>query len=280
MNWNTTEDPDHYAEQVLPLLTSRPVANTIALTVLDSLRAGSDFGGGKPLLAWYDDNAAATVTGAVSMTPPYGLLLTELPVGSEVGLVELLRRDGIAVPDVNGTPSDVERFVEQWQPAGTEQLMRQRLYGLERLRPPARPPAGTSRLAQPGDLELVLDWLTAFHAEVEPSSVAPQASIYRRRIELGLLRLWLDPAGEPVSLAGRNPIIAGMSRLGPVYTPPAARRHGYAAAATHACSQDALEQGAEHVILFTDLANPTSNGIYQQLGYRPVEDRVIVRFTD
>jgi predicted GNAT family acetyltransferase len=32
-------------------------------------------------------------------------------------------------------------------------------------------------------------------------------------------------------------------------------------------------------VLFTDLANPTTNAIYQQIGYRPVEDRVILRFS-
>jgi RimJ/RimL family protein N-acetyltransferase len=277
MNWNATEDPDRYAELVLPLLTRRPVANTIALTALDALRAGTDFGAGAPLLAWYD--SAGTVTGAVSMTPPYGLLLTELPPGSEAELVELLRRDAVVVPDVNGTPADVDRFVARWQPADTEVLIRQRLYGLADLRPPAVQPAGSARPATMAELDLVLDWMTAFHREVEPWTAGPARSMYQRRIELGLLWLWLDAAGAPVSMAGRNVSIAGMSRVGPVYTPPAARRHGYAAAATHACSQDALEQGAEHVVLFTDLANPTSNAIYQQLGYRPIEDRLIVRFT-
>jgi RimJ/RimL family protein N-acetyltransferase len=277
MNWNRTEDPNRYAELVLPLLTRRPVANTIALTVLDALRAGTDFGAGSPLLAWYE--RAGTVTGAVSMTPPYCLLLTELPDGSEAELVDLLRRDAVAVPDVNGTPADVDRFVAQWQPAVAEPLIRQRLYGLGELRAPAVPPAGSARPATGPELELVLEWMSAFHREVEPWTAGPVRAMYQRRIELGLLWLWLDAAGLPVSLAGRNVTIAGMSRIGPVYTPPAARRQGFAAAATHACSQDALAQGAEQVVLFTDLANPTSNGIYQQLGYQPIEDRLIMRLT-
>jgi ribosomal protein S18 acetylase RimI-like enzyme len=275
-SWHFTQDPERYAEAVLPLLTQRPAANTIALTVLDSLRAGTEFGPGRPLLAWYEQ--AGTVTGAVSMTPPYGLLLTELPPGSEVDLVAGLRRDAIAVPDVNGRQADVDRFLGQWRPASTEVLMRQRLYGLAELRPPATGPLGTARLAGPDDLELVLDWMTAFVDEAEPWSSRPARAVYQRRIGLGLLWLWLDQTGEPVSLAGRNVIIAGMTRVGPVYTPPAARRHGYAAAATHACSLDAQQQGAEQVVLFTNLANPTSNGIYQQLGYQPIEDRIILRF--
>ncbi len=275
MSWHFTDDPERYAEAVLPLLTRRPAANTIALTVLETLRAGSDFGGGGSLLAWYEQDGA--VTGSVSMNPPYGLLVSELPEGSEAELVAALRRDQVAIPDLHGRPADVDRFVAQWQPAATEVLIRQRLYRLAELQPPAVPPAGSARVAGSADLDLVLDWLTAFIAEVEPWSAAPQRSIHQRRIELGLCWLWLDPAGEPVSMAGRNVQVAGMSRVGPVYTPPAARRQGYAAGATHACSQDALDQGAEQVVLFTDLANPTSNGIYQQLGYQPIEERLLLQ---
>jgi predicted GNAT family acetyltransferase len=79
-------------------------------------------------------------------------------------------------------------------------------------------------------------------------------------------------------MASRNVTVAGVSRIGPVYTPPASRRHGYGAAVTAACTQDALDRGARQVVLFTDEANPTSNGIYQQLGYRALDERVILRF--
>jgi hypothetical protein len=275
MSWQFTDDPERYAETVLPLLTQQPASNTIALTMLDTLRAGGELGAGRPLLAWYDQHGA--VTGSVSMNPPYGLLLTQLPDGSEAELVAGLRRDQVVIPDLHGRPADVDRFVAQWQPTATELLFRQRLYRLAELRPPTLPPAGSGRPAGPDDLDLVLDWMTAFVAEVRHGAFRPQRPIYQRRIELGLIWLWLDQAGEPVSLAGRNVLIAGMSRVGPVYTPPAARRQGYAAGATHACSRDALDRGADQVVLFTDLANPTSNGIYQQLGYQPVEDRVLLR---
>jgi predicted GNAT family acetyltransferase len=63
-----------------------------------------------------------------------------------------------------------------------------------------------------------------------------------------------------------------------VYTPPEHRQRGYAAGVTAACSQHALDCGAEHVVLFTDLANPTSNGVYRRLGYQPVEDRQVLRY--
>jgi len=58
----------------------------------------------------------------------------------------------------------------------------------------------------------------------------------------------------------------------------ARRRQGYGGAVTAAVSRAALVAGADHVVLFTDLANPTSNALHQRLGYRPVEDRVMLRF--
>ena len=67
-------------------------------------------------------------------------------------------------------------------------------------------------------------------------------------------------------------------RVGPVYTPPELRGRGYATTLTAAVSQDQLDQGRRFVTLFTDLANPTSNRIYQAIGYRPVRDVDVVAF--
>ena len=60
--------------------------------------------------------------------------------------------------------------------------------------------------------------------------------------------------------------------LGPVYTPPPARGKGYATNCTAAVSQLLLDAGWAYCALFTDLDNPTSNSIYQKIGYRPVCD--------
>ena len=68
--------------------------------------------------------------------------------------------------------------------------------------------------------------------------------------------------------------VAGMSRIGPVYTPADLRGHGYGSAVTAAASSWARHSGADHVVLFTDLANPVSNAIYQRIGYRPELDAV------
>src|SRR6202030_728711 len=89
--------------------------------------------------------------------------------------------------------------------------------------------------------------------------------------------LW-NHEGRPVSLAGTNRAAAGHARIGPVYTPPDLRGRGFGGASTAAVTQAALDDGADGVVLFTDLANPTSNTLYQRLGYRPLSDWAVLRF--
>lgn len=95
------------------------------------------------------------------------------------------------------------------------------------------------------------------------------------RTASGRLTLW-ETGGVPVSMAGVSLQVAGSVRVAPVYTPPEHRGHGYAAAVTAEVSRAAREAGAQEVLLFTDLANPTSNGVYQRIGYRPVSDRLLI----
>ena len=102
-------------------------------------------------------------------------------------------------------------------------------------------------------------------------------SVVDDRLSYRGLSLWED-AGQPVSMAGVTRITAGQVRVGPVYTPPGLRGRGYAGALTSVVSQAALDAGADRVLLFTDLANPTSNALYQRLGYQPLEDRAIWSF--
>lgn len=279
MPWSFSDDPHRYAEHVLELLTEQPDANTVPLTVLETLRAGQRFSDLDPLFAWFE--AGGVVTGAILMTPPYGVLIGVLPPGSEDELIAGMRERAAETPDVMGSADAAGRFAASWTAdtaLSTELAMRQRAYTLDGLRPPEPMPAGRARPAVPADLDLVMDWIAQFHDEAEASSASPQPEIYLRRIELGLLWLWQDGRGNPVSMAARNITVVGVSRIGPVYTPPEFRRHGYGAAVTAACTQDALDCGARQVVLFTDEANPTSNGIYQRIGFRALDDRLILRF--
>lgn len=133
--------------------------------------------------------------------------------------------------------------------------------------------AGAPALATaPDNVELVADWLAAFHDEATPHApVEDWRAFTARRIAAGQVHLWHD-ADAPVALAAVSARAAGVARVGPVYTPPGERRRGYGAAVTAAANAAALRGGAEHVALYTDLAYPTSNSLYQAIGYRPDHD--------
>jgi uncharacterized protein len=131
--------------------------------------------------------------------------------------------------------------------------------------------SGLLRLVTEGDRPLLIEWYTAFASEIG-ELISPESE---KAVENGLkqqaIYLWED-GGLPVSLATAKNFLPTAARIGPVYTPSEHRDKGYATACVAALSQKLLEQGCDRCFLFTDLANPTSNRIYQAIGYYPVCD--------
>ena len=152
-----------------------------------------------------------------------------------------------------------------------------RLFRLGELIRPAPEPEGAARLATERDRDLLAVWFDAFAREVGDPPRHDNCAVVDERLGYGGITVW-EADGVPVSIAGRTRTVARMVRVAPVYTPPELRGRGYAGAATAAVSQAALDAGVRDVVLYTDLANPTSNALYQRLGYRPVEDRVVLSF--
>jgi predicted GNAT family acetyltransferase len=145
------------------------------------------------------------------------------------------------------------------------------MYVLGELRSPLGVP-GEARPARNADAELVTHWVSAFHEEAAPSRPSDDWPTWaRRRIVQGDVWMWIDD-GEPVSMAAKSAPAAGVSRVGPVYTPPDRRRRGSGTAVTAATSRAAIDGGAGYVVLYTDLANPVSNSIYQAIGFVPDHD--------
>jgi RimJ/RimL family protein N-acetyltransferase len=278
--WRFSEDVEPYAERVLPLLATSPAEYTIALSVIDTVRGGHAWSDQPMLFGWLEEDGE--VRGAISRNPPYELLLSVVPEAETAGLVTALRDTGAAVPGVNGAIETVERFAAAWT-AGTglraTTAFELRLFALGSLQPLDPPPAGRARAAAAADLELAMAWFAAFEAELglPVTESEPRA---RRQIAAGRLWLWEDDGGTVVAMAGRNAAAAGVARIIAVYTPPEQRGRRYGGAVTAACAADALARDAERVVLFTDLAAPAPNAVYQRIGFRPLSDHRVVRFDD
>jgi predicted GNAT family acetyltransferase len=71
---------------------------------------------------------------------------------------------------------------------------------------------------------------------------------------------------------------AGVSRIGPVFTPRDKRGRGYGSAVTAAAADVARRGGVDGVVLFADLADTTANGIYRRIGFESYADCVRIDF--
>lgn len=257
-----TVSTDHDAIRALvdPLLAADPVRNTvlgtIALTLEDS--------------AW----AAADRTGtrlAVRSGSEYPLLL----VGDWAGDARTELADLLAgLPSLAGLSGPEAQVLALAGVLGPDpRPERQRLFRLDALTDPVGV-AGRAAVAGPEHRGFGRACVRAFVVEAHDSLRSTDA-VADRALDEGHLHVWLDPAGEAVAMACRRPVLAGSARIGPVYTPPQHRGHGYGSGVTAAATHAVLADGGVPV-LFTDLANPTSNKIYRALGYRPVEDRLVL----
>jgi len=215
------------------------------------------------------------VVGAAIQTPPWRAVLSIFDI-AEAGDALAAAMRGAAVPGVVGPVESAALFVAAWHrdAAGPPPVHRhERAFRLRSVIPPRGAP-GVMALAGDADRATVVAWIEAFHDEA--GIMGPQrdfdvtADRWLRRMRRTLY-LWHDE-GRPASMAGVGGRTPHGIRVGPVYTPPEVRGRGYASNLVAGVSQLQLDAGLEYVFLFTDLANPTANRIYQSIGYEPVID--------
>ncbi|MFJ9461173.1 GNAT family N-acetyltransferase [Kitasatospora sp. NPDC101447] len=283
MTWTFSTSLDDFRARAGAVLAASPAENTVLLTIAHRLaESGLDVFGGPPVFGWWRAEDGGPVAGAFLQTPPFDLRLSAMPEAAAAELAVELAAVGSGFTTVNGIAGGAgaaRAFAAAWTAVtGTEQSVRveERLYRLGRLTGPPRPPAGRHRPAGPADRELAIRWYEELGAEAGVHLPDVPRAV-DDRTAAGGLHLWED-GGEPVALAGTSPVLAGMSRIGPVYTPVEHRGRGYGSAVTAAASAHVLALGAAEVLLYTDLANPTSNSVYQQIGYLPVEDCLVLDF--
>ncbi|MEU3840772.1 GNAT family N-acetyltransferase [Streptomyces sp. NPDC028635] len=281
--WWSTTDLDVFLARVGAFLHSRPAAHTLPLSVTDALRHRGlhAFGDGDPVFGALE--RAGAVEAVFVRTPPWPLHVTALPEpdADAAALAAHLAAEGLDPSGVTADRATAAAFAAAWERrtgAAARVDKQQRLYRLAELAVPEPAPAGGPRVAAAGDRALLARWFTEFGEAVGESAPADAGAWADARLAYGGVTLWETPDGTPVAMAGVTRLIAGQVRVAPVYTPADLRGRGYAGAVTAEVSRSALAAGAGEVLLFTDLANPTSNALYQRIGYRPVADFTVWEF--
>ncbi|MBU0639000.1 MAG: GNAT family N-acetyltransferase [Planctomycetes bacterium] len=260
--------PAEFTEAARPLLMQDEAVNGLMIGIAQALCAGERVAA-QPFLAIVRDGMA--VVAAALMTPPRSLILSHASADASRQLAVRLGGSAWRVPGVVAPNESIGAFLDARQDV-TGQMARpkwsMRVHRLDEVIPPS-PVRGRLKRAREAERALVLRWAACFAKDLdEPTEFAVPAA--QRHLAAGDVWLWED--GAPVSMAAvarRTPHGAGISL---VYTPPELRRRGYASAVIAGLSQHELEAGNEFCFLYTDLANPTSNHIYREVGYHPACD--------
>lgn len=279
--WHLTGDLDDFLGRTEDFLRSRPALHTMPLTVTDTLRSRrADGGGGEgPFFGRLERSGEVRAT--FHRIPSGRLSLTPLAPGHADTLAARLAGLGHVLPGVSAERDTATAFAEAWRRhAGATPTLRERvrLYRLGTLTPPRPFPEGRGRVAGGQDRDQVMLWCRDFAAAVGEDPPVDAASWAGTRFASKRFTFWETPDGTPVSMAGVTPLIAGQVRVDPVYTPARLRGRGYAGAVTVEVSRAALAAGATEVVLFANMANLTSNALYQRIGYLPITEFAMYDF--
>lgn len=278
MTWHTTHDLDEFETATGDFVRADPIRNILFANIPVRLRKrGLDFyGDTPPRFGWF--TSGGRIAALFVQTPPFPVVLSELPEEAVEPFVGLVLGSGGVMAGLNAPIATSFTVPDRWgAQTGRVAEVRQhsRLFRLGTLTPPDPAPAGSARVATAEDRDMLIRWNVLFAEH----SRGPEPVDIPRMVDDGIDRgsslLW-EVDGEPVSLAGSVATGFGVASIGPVFTPEEHRRHGYAAAVTAEASRRVRAAGAAHVVLFTDVLNPTSNGVYQRIGFEPVEERRII----
>jgi predicted GNAT family acetyltransferase len=255
-------------------LTAREAEHCLLLGISSDLIGGRVIGDSDPYFCAVR-NVDRVVAAAVR-TPPFNLVLSMVdnPKAIEAIASDVKESFG-SLPGIVGPKQVTAEFAAIW--SGKVQTkprvaMAERIFRCDAVMMPPRVP-GEMQLATTRDEQLLAGWLKAFTTEAVrdmPASTDEEVLAHvRQRIEHRSIYIWRDV--EPVSVAGFTGRTPNGIRIGPVYTPPEFRQRGYASALVAELT-DQLLSSVKFCFLFTDLSNPTSNSVYQRMGYRSVID--------
>ena len=276
------DDPNEFLRLVGDLLAQNETKNNLILGLAVRLKQDlQSFGEARPLMALVQDGFGNIAAAAV-MTPPFPVVVYCEPLNQAAleALVDFLLVNEWQVSGVNGVEAVSEVFARLWQEKTGQAfriVVRMRAYELRSV-VRVQYPHGEMRLTKPHEAQLAADLLNAMGDEVVsgPRRIVTAESQVRQ-IEDGNVFFWED-AGKIVAITVANrPQIKGICLSG-VYTLPEERKKGYARALVAEVSKELLRRGYELTNLFTDLSNPTSNKIYQEVGYQPVCDYHQIEF--
>jgi predicted GNAT family acetyltransferase len=204
------------------------------------------------------------------------LAISKMEPASAKALVKFLIEQNIPIKGVTGPIESSQAFADSWEELANRTptlVMHLGVYELERVSFPA--PDGRSLISiRSVSRDLSVEYIRGFTRdcfpnEEDPTRLAVDMENQQRKNET--LFFWKGTADtQPVSMASNSRETRNGATISLVYTPPEFRGVGHASRIVAALSDRCLKSGKKFCNLFTDLLNPTSNSIYQKIGYRKI----------
>lgn len=263
-------DPDDFLAASAPALAHNAAAASLFRAIALGVKRRPPAADERVYLATLHQGV---VVAAAVQRADHGLMVEAAEPGLAALFADDIADEHPALQGVGGALAACEAFARRWRErTARAHVMRMHLrhHMLTEVAPVPGAP-GAMRVATDADLDWLLDASLAFVAEARMPDSPAQV---RRSVPLlhaqARYRIWDD--GGRAAFAGWSDAGEGDARVGPVYTPPAMRRHGYATALVAAVSRELIGAGRLRLFLTTDVANSTSNAIYARIGYRSVSD--------
>lgn len=273
--WN---DPFAFSERVMPELLKTEAENSLMIGILENIKR--DLYDTYHQLTVEDDGQLLAI---MQVTPPhplnYVVVDTSQATSIHAVVIPALMQLDIPFTEVVSEKAHAEAFAAMWEKRtneATSTFMSQGLYRLDRVNDIVLA-GGSMRQATKSDQPLLETWYRAFEQDsgLEPSHDERMVAVVTSMIENDDAFIW-EVDGTPVSCAKRSrPTLNGIT-VSFVYTAHAKRGNGYARSLVAVLSRRLLETKS-FCTLYTDLTNPTSNKIYQEVGYRPIMESSWIR---
>ena len=271
------ENINEYVDLAFPFLLKNESENILVFSILNALKINQNvFGDLKPSLILVKKNDDIKL---VSLrTPPYNQLISFTEDLNSIDvLIENLLKSEEDLPGISGFKEGVARFIKLYckkKNLFPELVRNERAYRLIRV---AEDTIGDKIfiIGNKSYQSLILEWAKEMILEAGLMTEADQMDRTLNQIKTDItdekIFLLLDK-NKPVSMARKAGKTPSGNLINLVYTPPHLRGRGYATECVAKLSKRLLDEGNKFCFLFTDLANPTSNSIYQKIGYRLIID--------
>ncbi|GAB6461696.1 GNAT family N-acetyltransferase [Bacillus cereus] len=199
----------------------------------------------------------------------------------EEAIVELAKKLAEVYPNVPGLIGNkkvVQKLAEEIAVLENKKMnvvMEQGVYALQQVKKKWTE-EGIFREINSDELPVIEKWIYQFCEDVNLPTTKEEAEQTAHTLITNHRLFGLEIDGKLVSVAAKTRPTKNNITINFVYTPKEARKKGYASNCVAALSQRMLDEGYKTTTLYTDLANPTSNKIYQEIGYEQIAESLLI----